>query len=159
MPIVKVLRDLVPPFEWGRSYDLESFRSDVIAGVIVLFLTIPQSIAYAFLAGMPPQTGLYAAFMSLILYGIFGGSRTLAVGPAAIIAIMTLEAATPDAAPYTAAYMVVAAKLALITGGIMIVLRIVNFGAVISFLSHAVITGFIAGASLLIVANQLPSVL
>ena len=159
MPILNLLRALLPPLDWGRGYSVPAFQSDLIAGIIVLFLTIPQVIAYAFLAGMPPETGLYAAFAALVGYGLFGGSRTLAVGPQAIIAIMTLEAATKFAAPYSAEYLAVVARLGLVIGGMLVLLRIVNFGAVISFLSHAVITGFIAAAALLIIASQIPSIL
>lgn len=153
------VRRILPFLEWGRRYGPDDFRADVIAGTIVLFITVPQAIAYAFLAGMPPQAGLYAAIMSLASYALFGGSRTLAVGPAAIIAIMTLEAASRFAEPQTTEFVGVAIQLALLTGVLLIVLRIINFGAVISFLSHAVVTGFIAAAAILIISNQFPPLL
>lgn len=159
MPVNKFLTAVMPILDWGRRYSLDTFRADLIAGTIVLFLTIPQVIAYAFLAGVPPEAGLCTALMALIAYGIFGGSRTLAVGPAAIIAIMTLEAASHLATPFSPEYVEITSKLALVTGLLLVVLRIVNFGAVISFLSHAVVTGFIAAAAILIIANQVPSIL
>lgn len=159
MPLKNLARNILPPLEWGRGYSLGGFQADVIAGTITLFITVPQSIAYAFLTGLPPQVGLYTAMASLFMYGIFGGSRTLAVGPAAIISIMTLAALSTQAAPFSPEYVLLTAKLALITGGILILLRVVNFGAVISFLSHAVIVGFITAAALLIIINQLPSML
>ncbi|MFT7126108.1 MAG: SulP family sulfate permease, partial [Candidatus Azotimanducaceae bacterium] len=135
------------------------FREDLVAGVVVLFITVPQVIAYAFLAGLPPETGLYAAIMALLCYAAFGSCRTLAVGPTAILAMMTLESTSAFAQPGTAEYALLAAKLAMLTGGILILLRIVNFGAVISFLSHAVVTGFITAAAILIIVNQIPPIL
>lgn len=129
----------------------------MIAGIVVLFITVPQVIAYAFLAGLPPEAGLYAALLALVCYAAFGSSRTLAVGPTAIIAMMTLEVASTFAAPGSADYIVVTIKLGFVTGLVLLVLRLVNFGNVISFLSHAVVTGFITAAAILIIVNQLPS--
>jgi SulP family sulfate permease len=129
----------------------------LIAGIVVLFITVPQVIAYAFLAGLPPEAGLYAALLALVCYAAFGSSRTLAVGPTAIIAMMTLEVASTFAAPGSADYIVVTIKLGFVTGLVLLVLRLVNFGNVISFLSHAVVTGFITAAAILIIVNQLPS--
>lgn len=131
----------------------------MIAGVVVLFITIPQVIAYAFLAGLPPETGLYASIAALLCYAAFGSSRTLAVGPTAILAMMTLEATSSYGIPGTEEYAQLAIKLGLVTGLVLIALRIVNFGAVINFLSHAVVTGFISAAAILIITNQLPAML
>ncbi|XOV87921.1 MAG: SulP family inorganic anion transporter [Pseudomonadota bacterium] len=153
------LEQLLPLLGWARSYTQKDLGSDVIAGVIVLFITIPQVIAYAFLAGVPAANGLYAAILALLCYAAFGSSRTLAVGPTAIISMMTLEVVSRFAEPHTAAYGLVTIKLALVTGGLLVVLRVLNFGAVISFLSHAVVTGFITAAAILIIANQVPSLL
>ena len=114
-------------------------------------------IAYAFLAGLPPEAGLYAALLALVCYAAFGSSRTLAVGPTAIIAMMTLEVVSTFAAPGSADYIVVTIKLSFVTGIVLLVLRLVNFGNVISFLSHAVVTGFITAAAILIIINQLPT--
>jgi len=114
-------------------------------------------IAYAFLAGLPPEAGLYAALLALVCYAAFGSSRTLAVGPTAIIAMMTLEVASTFAAPGSTDYIAVTIKLGFVTGLVLLVLRLVNFGNVISFLSHAVVTGFITAAAILIIVNQLPT--
>ncbi|MDZ7684664.1 MAG: sulfate permease [Gammaproteobacteria bacterium] len=154
--MIDKLQHFLPVLEWAPKYSAVMLRRDAIAGLIVLFITVPQVIAYAFLAGLPPAAGLYAAVVALIGYAAFGSSRTLAVGPTAIIAMMTLEAASRLAEPGGAGYAVVAMQLAMVTGVLLIVLRILNFGAVISFLSHAVVTGFITAAALLIIANQLP---
>ena len=152
------LQALLPILNWGGDYRKDDFRADVIAGVVVLFITVPQVIAYAFLAGLPPEAGLYAALAALIAYAAFGSSRTLAVGPTAIIAMMTLEVASSFATPGTADYIGITVKLGLVTGIVLLVLRLVNFGNVISFLSHAVVTGFITAAAILIITNQLPAV-
>ncbi len=151
-----LIKDIFPVIEWGRNYSAASLRADAIAGVVVLFITIPQVIAYAFLAGMPAEAGLYACLMSLIGYALFGSSKALAVGPTAIVAMMTLEAASDYAQPGVATYGEVVVQLSVVTGLILIALRVINFGSVISFLSHAVITGFIAAAALLIISNQFP---
>lgn len=144
---------------WGRDYRLNQFRSDLVAGTVVLFITVPQVIAYAFLAGMPPEAGLYAALFSLTGYALFGSSKALAVGPTAIVGMMTLEAASVYAEPGTVSYNEVVVQLCVVTGLVLVLLRIVNFGSVISFLSHAVVTGFITAAALLIISNQIPSIL
>ena len=147
----------LPIVSWLSRYSRIDLRADLIAGIVVLFITIPQVIAYAFLAGLPPEAGLYAALLAMICYAAFGSSRTLAVGPTAIIAMMTLEVASELGTPGTADYALITIKLGLVTGLVLLLLRLVNFGNVISFLSHAVVTGFIAAAAILIIANQIPS--
>lgn len=153
------LKQFVPILDWLPGYRREWFTDDLIAGVVVLFITVPQVIAYAFLAGLPPQSGLYAAVFALTCYAVFGSSRALAVGPAAIIAMMTLEAVSDLAVPGTAEFGVTAMKLALLTGCVLLLLRVINFGAVISFLSHSVVSGFITAAATLIMFNQIPTLL
>ncbi|MFT5098369.1 MAG: SulP family sulfate permease [Patiriisocius sp.] len=153
------LKQFVPILEWLPGYQKARLTDDLIAGSVVLFITVPQVIAYAFLAGLPPQAGLYAAIFSLICYSVFGSSKALAVGPTAIIAMMTLEAVSGLAVPGTTDYAVVATKLALLTGCVLLILRVINFGAVISFLSHAVVSGFITAAATLIIFNQIPTLL
>ncbi|MFP6807452.1 MAG: sulfate permease [Pseudomonadales bacterium] len=157
--MLNYINRLLPIINWAQEYTLEDLRADAIAGVIVLFITIPQVIAYAFLAGLPPEVGLYAAIAALLGYAAFGSSRSLAVGPTAILAMMTLEATSSFAVPGTEEYAVLAIKLALVTGLVLIGLRAINFGAVINFLSHAVVTGFISAAAILIITNQFPAIL
>ena len=152
----KLLELIFPVMTWGPNYSQDRFRSDLVAGTVVVFITVPQVIAYAFLAGMPPEAGLYAAMMALVGYAIFGSSRALAVGPTAIIAMMTLEAASSFGIPGTLDYTETVVQLCAATGIVLTVLRVVNFGSVISFLSHAVVTGFITAAAILIISNQLP---
>lgn len=153
------LKKFIPILDWLPNYQRQWLVRDGIAGVVVLFITVPQVIAYAFLAGLPAQAGLYAAIFSLICYSFFGSSKALAVGPTAIIAMMTLDALSDLAIPGTSQYIVVAAQLALLTGLVLLFLRAINFGAVISFLSHAVVSGFISAAATLIMLNQVPTIL
>lgn len=152
-------RQVFPVLDWASRYTTQDFRSDAIAALVVLFITVPQSIAYAFLAGLPAAAGLYAAIGGLFFYAVFGSSRALAVGPTAIIAMMTLEAVSAMAEVGSLDYVNVSLKLAMVCGIILIILRLVNFGSVISFLSHGVITGFITAAAVLIVTNQIPAIL
>ncbi|MDA9297553.1 SulP family inorganic anion transporter [Pseudomonadales bacterium] len=159
MLLKRWLTHLLPVMQWWPEYNGEAFRADLIAGIVVLFITVPQVIAYAFLAGLPAETGLYAAIMALLCYAAFGSCRTLAVGPTAILAIMSLESVSAFETPGTVEYTLLASKLAMVTGGVLVLLRIVNFGAVVSFLSHAVVTGFITAAAILIITNQIPSML
>ena len=153
------LAKYLPILHWSQGYGVQDFRADLIAGTVVLFVTVPQVIAYSFLAGMPPQAGLYGALFALVLYAFLGSSRALAVGPTAIIAMMTLEVATLHAESGSDAYIMVVVQLSLITGMLLIALRIINFGSVVSFLSHAVVTGFISAAAVLIIGNQINSLL
>jgi len=148
----------VPLLPWLWDYDGIQLREDVIAGIVVTFLTIPQVIAYAFLAGLPAEAGLYAAIAALVCYAVFGSSRTLAVGPTAIVAMMALEIISSLAEPGTPEYGETAVQLALVTGLVLIFLRVINFGALVSFLSHAVVTGFITAAACLIIINQFPAI-
>jgi len=159
MLLKRWLTHLLPVMQWWPEYNGEAFRADLVAGIVVLFITVPQVIAYAFLAGLPAETGLYAAIMALLCYAAFGSCRTLAVGPTAILAMMSLESVSAFQTPGTLEYTLLASKLAMVTGGVLVLLRIVNFGAVVSFLSHAVVTGFITAAAILIITNQIPSIL
>ena len=152
----KLLELMFPVMTWGPLYSPRSFRADLVAGIVVLFITVPQVIAYALLAGMPAEAGLYASMMSLVGYAVFGSSRALAVGPTAIVGIMTLEVASSLAIPGTIDYTKTVVQLCVVTGIVLIVLRVVNFGSVISFLSHAVVTGFITAAAILIISSQFP---
>lgn len=150
---------LLPITRWLRAYSVARLQADAVAGTVVMFITVPQVIAYAFLAGMPPETGLYAAIAALLAYALFGSSKALAVGPTAIVAMMTLETASGYADPNTPLFTATVVQLALVTGLVLVALRIVNFGSVISFLSHAVVTGFINAAAIVIISNQLPPML
>jgi sulfate permease, SulP family len=149
----------LPILDWGRDYDRETLSSDLVAAIIVTIMLIPQSLAYAMLAGLPPEVGLYASILPLVAYAIFGTSRTLAVGPVAVVSLMTASAVGEIAAQGTSAYLAAATMLALISGAMLILMGLLRLGFVANFLSHPVISGFITAAGLLIAAGQLKHIL
>ena len=102
----------LPILDWGRSYNTTILTNDLVAAGIVTIMLIPQSLAYAMLAGLPPEVGLYASILPIIAYALFGTSRTLAVGPVAVISLMTLTAASSVAAPGSAQFIAAALILA-----------------------------------------------
>lgn len=106
----------LPILDWGRAYSRETLTSDLMAAVIVTIMLIPQSLAYALLAGLPPVMGLYASMLPLVAYALFGTGRTLAVGPVAVISLMTATAASAVAEPGTPAYGEAAVTLAALSG-------------------------------------------
>lgn len=144
-----------PVLEWGRQYNGATFLNDGLAAIIVTVMLIPQSLAYALLAGLPPQVGLYASILPLIAYAIFGTSRTLAVGPVAVISLMTAAAAGKLAIQGSPEYIAIAGLLALISGTMLLGLGLIKAGFIADFLSHPVISGFITASGLLIAVSQL----
>jgi len=153
------LRRIVPITAWAPSYDRRDLRGDLIAGLTVSALLVPQGLAYALLAGLPPQVGLYASIMPVIAYAIFGTSRQLAVGPVAIVSLMTATALAPLYEQGTSTYLAGAALLALLVGAVHLVLRFGRLGFVVNFLSHSVLVGFTAASAIIIVASQIKHVL
>jgi len=148
-----------PILQWGRTYKSETFVNDAIAAIIVTIMLIPQSLAYALLAGLPPQIGLYASILPLIIYAIFGTSRSLAVGPVAIISLMTAAAAGKFAAQGSAEYLTIAILLALLSGLMLCLMGILKFGFIANFLSHPVISGFITASGILIAVSQIKHII
>lgn len=149
----------LPILDWGRRYDRTVLASDLVAAIIVTVMLIPQSLAYAMLAGLPPEVGLYASVLPLIAYGIFGTSRTLAVGPVAVISLMTASAIGQIAAEGSADYLSAAIVLALLSGGMLLLMGLLRLGFIANFLSHPVISGFISASGILIAASQMKHVL
>ncbi|MCR4266218.1 SulP family inorganic anion transporter [Nitratireductor sp. ZSWI3] len=149
----------LPILEWGRHYDRAVLASDLVAAVIVTIMLIPQSLAYAMLAGLPPQIGLYASILPLVAYGLFGTSRTLAVGPVAVVSLMTASAVGQIAAQGTADYLTAAIVLALLSGLMLTLMGVFRLGFLANFLSHPVISGFITASALLIASSQLKHIL
>ncbi len=149
----------LPFLQWGRTYDGTTLTGDLLAAVIVTIMLIPQSLAYAMLAGLPPEVGLYASILPLVAYAVFGTSRTLAVGPVAVVSLMTASAIGQIAAQGTADYLTAAIVLALLSGGMLVLMGIFRLGFLANFLSHPVISGFITAAGLLIAAGQLRHIL
>lgn len=145
----------LPILEWGRTYNSAVLTNDLVAAVIVTIMLIPQSLAYALLAGLPPVVGLYASILPLVAYALFGTSRTLAVGPVAVISLMTASAAGAVAAQGTALYLEAAITLAALSGVMLVVLGLLRLGFLANLLSHPVISGFISASGVLIATSQL----
>ena len=156
---MKPIAAYLPILAWGREYDRSTLTSDLVAAVIVTIMLIPQSLAYALLAGLPPQVGLYASIAPLVAYAIFGTSRTLAVGPVAVISLMTATAASQVAAQGSAEYVAAALILALMSGLILTLMGILRLGFLANLLSHPVVSGFITASGLLIALSQLKHIL
>ena len=153
------LRRYFPILDWGSRYDRATLTSDLVAAVIVTIMLIPQSIAYALLAGLPAQVGLYASIAPLAAYAVFGTSRTLAVGPVAVISLMTATAASGVAAQGTPEYVAAALVLALLSGLILTVMGLLRLGFLANLLSHPVVSGFITASGILIGLSQLKHIL
>lgn len=149
----------LPILEWGRVYDRQTFAADGLAALIVTVMLIPQSLAYALLAGLPPEVGLYASIAPLLAYAVFGSSRVLAVGPVAVVSLMTAAAIAPHAAAGGADYWAAAMTLALLSGLVLLVLGVLRLGFLANFLSYPVISGFISASALIIAASQLKTLL
>jgi len=149
----------LPVMGWLRAYDRSTLGSDAFAALIVTLMLVPQSLAYAMIAGLPPQVGLYASIAPLIAYAAFGTSRTLSVGPVAIVSLMTAAAAGDIARSGSAGYLEAALVLALLSGAVLLAMAVLRLGFLANFLSHPVISGFIAASALLIAASQLKHLL
>ena len=148
-----------PILVWIKHYTYDDFASDTVAAIVVTIMLIPQSLAYALLAGLPPQIGLYASIIPLLIYSIFGTSNTLAVGPVAVIALMTFAVCSKFAQPGSSEFVSIAILLAAISGLILLLMGILRLGFITNFLSHPVISGFITASGLIIAASQLKHIL
>ncbi|MGY6627614.1 MAG: SulP family inorganic anion transporter [Oceanicaulis sp.] len=149
----------LPILDWGRRYKGETLASDLTAAVIVTIMLIPQSLAYALLAGLPPEAGLYASIAPLVAYAIFGTSRALAVGPVAVVSLMTAAAIGQIADTGTIGYATAAVTLAFLSGVILLLMGVFRLGFLANFLSHPVISGFITASGVIIAASQLRHIL
>ena len=149
----------LPIFTWLPHYHKRLLGADLLAGLIVTVMVIPQSLAYALLAGLPAVVGLYASILPQLLYTFLGTSRTLAVGPVAIIALMTGAALSSVAAPGTPEYLQAALVLSLLSGAILVAMGALKMGFFSNYLSHPVISGFLTASGILIAVSQLGSLL
>ena len=154
-----LLARYLPVLQWGRTYNGSVLTNDLVAAVIVTIMLIPQSLAYALLAGLPPVVGLYASILPLVAYALFGTSRTLAVGPVAVLSLMTASAASAVAAQGTAEYVEAAITLAALSGILLAVLGFLRLGFLANLLSHPVISGFITASGILIATSQIKHIL
>ena len=155
----KAFSRYLPILDWGRDYSRDTAVSDLVAAVIVTIMLIPQSLAYALLAGLPAEMGLYASILPLVAYAIFGTSRALAVGPVAVVSLMTAAAVGNIAVQGTAEYAAAAITLAFLSGAMLLVMGVFRLGFLANFLSHPVIAGFITASGILIATSQLRHVL
>lgn len=150
---------MVPALAWLPSYRRPDLAADLRAGATVAVLVIPQAMAYAALAGVPPITGLYAAMVSLVVYAVFGTSRFISVGPVAIDSLLTAAAVAPLADGDASTYLALAGALAVLVGALQVLAGLARLGALVNFLSTPVISGFTAAAALTIAAVQLKDLL
>ena len=144
---------------WLRGYRPAWLAGDLTAGVIVTVMLIPQSLAYALLAGLPPEVGLYASILPIVAYALLGSSMTLAVGPVAVVSLMTASALQPLASAGSAEYVALAVQLSMISGVMLLAFGALRLGFLAYFLSHPVISGFITGSAVLIAVGQLKYIL
>lgn len=157
-----IMRDFLPSLPiltWGRTYSRQIFTQDLLAAVIVTIMLVPQSLAYAMLAGLPAEVGIYASIAPLVLYALLGSSRVLAVGPVAVVSLMTASAIGQFAEAGSAAYWQAAMILAFMSGAMLLVMGLLRLGFLANFLSHPVISGFISASGLIIAASQVKHLL
>lgn len=154
IPTARIARWL-PVLDWGRRYGRGQFAADALAAVIVTLMLIPQSLAYALLAGLPPQAGLYASVAPLLVYAVLGSSRVLAVGPVAVVSLMTASAIAPFAAAGSLQAIAAAITLAFLSGAMLLAMGLLRLGFLANFLSHPVISGFISASAIVIAVSQL----
>ncbi|WP_287125952.1 SulP family inorganic anion transporter [Desulfobacter sp.] len=150
-----MLTKILPFIEWFKDYSLGKFRIDFLAGLTVALVLIPQSMAYAQLAGLPAYYGLYAAFLPPMIASLFGSSRQLATGPVAVVSLMTAASLEPFASAGSEAFITYAIVLALTVGVFQLLLGVLRLGLIVNFLSHPVVNGFTNAAAIIIGTSQL----
>ncbi len=153
------LRALFPVLRWGRHYDRKSLAEDLAAALLVTVLVIPQSLAYALLAGLPAEVGLYASVVPALLYALFCSSSALAVGPVAVASLMTASAIGDFAAVGSPAYWPAALTLAFLSGAMLLAMGLLKLGFLANFLSHPVTSGLVTASGLIIAFSQLKNLL
>lgn len=153
------LSHYLPIIGWLKTYTRQDLNGDLFAGVITAILLVPQGIAYAILAGIPPQLGLYASILPPIVYVVLGTSRALSVGPVSIAAIMIASVLQNPEISALGQPVASALILSAECGLIMLLMAMLRMGGLVNFISHPVLTGFTSGASILIIINQLPQLI
>ena len=150
-----MLNRLFPFLAWLRKYNVADLKLDAVSGLTVALVLIPQSMAYAQLAGLPAYYGLYASFLPPMLAALFGSSRQLATGPVAVVSLMTAASLEPLATAGSEAFIAYAVLLALLVGAFQFLLGVLRLGLVVNFLSHPVVNGFTNAAAIIIASSQL----
>lgn len=156
---MKQLTRVLPCLSWAREYSRDMAFKDGLAAVIVTLMLIPQSLAYAMLAGLPPVVGLYASILPLVAYALFGTSRALAVGPVAVVSLMTGAILMPLFPAGSPEYVDAAMLLAMLSGLVLIGMSLLRLGFLVNFLSHPVVSGFVTASGILITLGQLRHIL
>ena len=146
-------KTLFPFLRWF-PYSASIFRADFLAGLTVALVLVPQSMAYAQLAGLPAYYGLYAAFMPVIVAAMWGSSNQLGTGPVAVVSLLTASSLAPLATVGSAEFVALAVMLALLVGLVQLVLGVFKLGVIVNFLSHPVIVGFTNAAAMIIGLSQ-----
>ncbi|MCS7084256.1 MAG: SulP family inorganic anion transporter, partial [Aquificaceae bacterium] len=149
----------LPFLRWFKNYDASTFRKDFLAGLTVAVVLVPQSMAYAIIAGLPPVYGLYAASIPVIIAALFGSSPQLATGPVAIVAFLTYVSLSSFAKPGEEKFIQLAIMTAMLVGLIQLLLGVFRLGFLVNFVSHAVIFGFTNAAAIIIATTQVPALL
>ena len=149
----------LPALGWITAYRGVDLPRDLIAGLMVTVMLVPQAVAYAMLAGLPPHTGLYAALLPLLGYALFGSSPTLSVGPVAVVSLMTAAALGSLELTDEQARTAAATMLAVLVGGLLVTMAVLRLGLIVRFISHPVLNGFLSAAAVLIILSQLPALL
>lgn len=145
----------LPAWSWLKHYRKQDIKSDLLSALIVIAMLVPQGMAYAIVAGLPPITGLYASVLPMMIYALIGGSPTLSIGPVALISMMTFATLNPLFEIGSSAYIEAACLLAILVGLISTLLGILKFGFLIRLISHPVIKSFIIASAVLIALSQL----
>jgi len=156
--VLKLLQRLLPFLTWFSGYSRRDLRADLISGLTVALVLIPQSMAYAQLAGLPGYYGLYAAFLPPMVAALFGSSRQLQTGPVAVVSLMTSASLEPLATAGSAEYIAYAVLLAFIVGAFQLTLGLLRLGVLVDFLSHPVVNGFTNAAAIIIATSQLSKI-
>ncbi len=150
-----MFKKYIPALEWIPNYKRSDLSGDLSAGLIVAIMLIPQGMAYAMLAGLPPVIGLYASTIPLFIYALFGTSRQLAVGPVAMVSLLVLTGVSTFAEPGSEEYISLVLLLMLMIGIIQLLMGLFRLGFLVNFLSHAVISAFTSAAAIIIGLSQL----
>ena len=150
------MKNIFSYFDWPEGYGRKSLKVDLLSGLTVALVLIPQSMAYAELAGLPPYYGLYASFLPPMVAAVFGSSRQLATGPVAVVSLLTATTLEPLATAGSSQYIAYAILLALMVGVFQFSLGVLKLGLVVNFISHPVVNGFTNAAALIIATSQLP---
>ena len=153
------MRDLAPGLGWMRRYRRASLRHDLAAGAVLTALLVPQGMAYAELAGLPPVTGVYATMLPLIAYAVFGPSRILVLGPDSAVAPVVAAAIVPLAASDMSERLALAGLLALLVGGMCVLGGLARLGFLTELLSKPVRVGYLAGIAAVVLVDQVPKML